>query len=411
MIAFLLSLLAAVMTQPTTTRAALPAGVDYVVAQDGSTKYRTIASALAAAEGEHRGRVVILVRDGVYNEHLAIKRSCVTLRGESRERTRIELSLPTGQWLNNPDDIGRGVVNVYGDDVILERLTVANTQSVRTHAFALYGRGTRTLTQDCDFLSEGNDTVGLWAPGGGLYYHARCHFRGQVDYLCPRGWCFVRDSTFFEVTDKATLWHDGEKDPRKKLVIVNSRFDGAQPFSLGRYPRDSQFYLVGCAFAAKVSDVRDDDVGNPAVDLHWGRRVYFSSSTHDGGATWSADNLTTAAGAPKAADITPAWTFGGAWDPERTDAPTIVEARLEGPERVVALRFSEAVTVRGQPVLITKLGERLPWTGENGRDTLRFATLDANDRPIALDLAGGAVEASLATTTTRPAAVELPEYK
>ncbi|MBM3853513.1 MAG: hypothetical protein FJ399_10200 [Verrucomicrobia bacterium] len=47
-------------------------------------------------------------------------------------------------------------------------LTVENTHGViGTHAFAIYGRGDRTVIQDCDVLSQGNDTLSLWRTGGG----------------------------------------------------------------------------------------------------------------------------------------------------------------------------------------------------------------------------------------------------
>ena len=88
---------------------------DVVVAADGSGNFKTIAQALASLDPAGKGRVVILIRDGVYNEHLAVRRSCVTLRGQSRKGTRVEYSLAYGDWDKHQDDIGRGVVNVYGD--------------------------------------------------------------------------------------------------------------------------------------------------------------------------------------------------------------------------------------------------------------------------------------------------------
>lgn len=385
---------------------------DIIVGSDSSADFSSISEAIASLEVTSSHRVVILIRDGVYTEQLLIERPNVTLRGESRKGTKIEFSIPK----RHPDEegpplIGRGVVNVYAEGVVLENLTVANTYPYRRHTFALFGRGTETLTQHCDFLAEGNDTVALWARGGGLYYHANCHFQGNIDYLCPRGWCYVVNSTFFEVDTRAALWHDGGKDPRKKLVVKNSVFDGAKEYALGRYPRDSQFYLLSCQFSENTQDVLDNNApDNPTDDFRWGRRVFFYDCHREGGdASWHADNLETAAGSPDPQQMTAAWTFEGRWDPERTDAPKVVEVRIGSPDRVVEVVFSEPVTVRGTPVLKTANGEALPWTEVNGTDTLTFALLNAEDAPLALELEEeGVIFASRASTQIRRAALELP---
>ena len=39
----------------------------------------------------------------------------------------------------------------------------------------------------------------LWLGDRGRYYHARCNFSGSVDFVCPRGWCYVTDCTFYDL--------------------------------------------------------------------------------------------------------------------------------------------------------------------------------------------------------------------
>ena len=383
---------------------------DITVAQDGSGKFKTIEAALASLENSSKFRVIIYIKDGVYTEQLVINRDNVTLRGESRKGTRIENSIPRRHPGEGPPILDRGVVNVYGNGVILENLTVANTYPFRRHTFALFGRGTQILTLNCDFVAEGNDTVALWARGGGLYYHANCYFQGNIDYLCPRGWTYVVNSTFYEVDTRAALWHDGDKDPRKKLVIKNSTFDGAKDYALGRYPRDSQFYLIGCKFSRTTQNVLDNDApDHPTEEFRYGRRAYFYDCHREGGdAAWHANNLQTAAGSPKPQDITAAWTYNGQWNPETQEGPRVVKMRISKPNRVVEVEFSEPVTVRGNPVLKTKKGKTLEWTAINGTNTLTFALLDAKDTPVALEVSDGTIFASEATTTTRPAILKLP---
>lgn len=385
---------------------------DMVVASDGSGKFTTVSEALASLEVTDTHRVIILVKNGVYTEQVNILRPNVTLRGETRKGTRIAYDLPR----RDPKAVAppaqyRGVVNIFADGIVLENLTVENTYPFRRHTFTLFGRGSYVLTTNCDFIAEGNDTVALWARGGGLYYHANCHFQGNIDFLCPRGWCYVINSSFYEVDTRAALWHDGGKDPRKKLVIKSSTFDGAKEYALGRYPRDSQFYLIGCQFSQTTKDVIDTNApSEPTDDFRWGRRVFFYDCHREGGdAAWHADNLHTAAGVPDTASMTAAWTFENLWDPERKDAPRVTEVRIGNPERVVEVVFSEPVTVRGNVVLQTKKGKTLPWTEVNGSQTLTFALLDKDDEPVALQVEQGVVFASLATTQVRKANLILPQ--
>ena len=382
---------------------------DVVVAADGSGDFKTVGEAIASLDPSATFRVVILIRDGVYKEHLAIRRSCVTLRGQSRKGTILQYPLAYGDWVNNQDDIGRGVLNVYGNDVVLENLTIRNTQTRRTHAFALFGRGDRTVTLDCDLLGEGNDTVSLWRDGGGMYYHARCGFTGAVDYVCPRGWCYVTDCSFFEVATSAGIWHDGKDDPNKKFVLHHCTFDGAQDFPLGRYHRDHQFYLLDCTFSPHVAREIISNTHAGEEPPKWGHRVYFFHCRHGGSdAPWCADNLDKAAGHPAPEQITAAWAFDGKWNPERPDGPKVLKiARGDsGGKPVVVVTFSEPVTVRGAPVLVAPDRKMTaPYLAGNGGEVLTFGPCPPSwpvSAPAAWDFAGGVIFASQAGATPRP---------
>ncbi len=377
---------------------------DLIVAKDGSGSFKTLGEALLNVTNASTHRIIIYVKNGVYNEKVTVNRPNVTIIGESRKNTRIEFSIPAGN-----ESISRGVFNIFGNGVVLENLTIANTYPHRRHTFALYGRGSFVITKNCDFIANGNDTVALWAEGGGYYYHDNCHFEGNIDFLCPRGWCYVNNSTFYEVDTRAALWHDGGKDPGKKLVIKNSKFDGARSYPLGRYPRDSQFYLIGCQFSDSTRNIIDTNApSSPNDDFHWGRRVYFADcSAEKGNPEWLNNNLSKAAGAPSISDITAKWTFDNKWDPERTDAPEVLEVKIGKVHRTVDVVFSEPVTVRGNPVIKTKAGKTLKWTASNGGSVLRFALLDKGDKPEKIDVGTGLIFASEANVNIRVAGLKL----
>lgn len=406
---------------------------DLVVAADGSGAFRSIQAAIdSLGQGKNgnqnakdipRERVVILIRDGVYREKLRIDRPCVTLRGESRKGTRIEFPQLSVEFQKKPDRLGRAVVNINADDVVLENLTAANT--ARTdgpqtsmfgrHAFTIYGRGDRTVLLDCDLLSEGADTVSLWQGDRGRYYHARCHFRGGVDFVCPRGWCYVVDCSFYEVRATAALWHDGSKDPDQKLVVRRSTFDGAPGWYLGRHHHDAQFYLLDCTFSATMADRplarhRYEDAQKDQALVRQnrlGERCYYHNCHRTGGDyAWFKDNLASAPGAPTPAQIDAAWTFGGTWDPETTTRPTITRAEADGQD--LTLTFSEPVTVKGRPRVVLRSRLAAEYAGGSGTSRLKFHTSKAVEPNDPWKLEDGTILASIATARPRLADRKAP---
>jgi PelA/Pel-15E family pectate lyase len=137
----------------------------------------------------------------------------------------------------------------------------------------------------------------------------------------------------------------------------------------------------------------------------WGERKFFYNCHRAGGDfEWFQDNLDQAEGSPGPEDITPAWTFGGAWDPESTTAPRITEVRRSG--NGVLLTFNEIVTVRGPVILKTDTGKSLTVVPRRFTDisTVEFACaepLDRNDLQKAFSLEQGQILATEASARER----------
>lgn len=150
-----------------------------------------------------------------------------------------------------------------------------------------------------------------------MYYHRNCYFEGYVDYVCPRGYCFIEESEFFGHNLTASIWHHGVKKDHK-FVIKNSKFDGVPGFPLGRHHRDAQFFLLDCTFS---NNMADKDIffapSNPPRVLEWDmdRNYFYNCHGSSIDYLWHADNLHEAEGSPKPSDITPQWTFNYLWDP------------------------------------------------------------------------------------------------
>lgn len=436
--------LAGLAAVPAAARAATPAPATYalapdiVVAKDGSGQFTTIQAALQSIPTDNRERKVILVRNGFYDEAVRVDAPYVTLRGESRLGARLQANRPANE---TKDEIGQGVVNIAATahDFVLEHMTVHNTVTqAGPHAFAVLGRADRTIIQDADLLSLGADTLALWrtdkskaemglseapgatplSPDGGRYYHTDLRITGAVDFVCPRGWCFMSNSEIVQIYPRAeaAVWHEGKGNADKKFVMKGCTFDGPPNFYLGRHHRDAQFFFIDCAFSECMRDkptyqvIYPLDGGTPspadiernrvaAAETLWGERRYFHNSHRAGGDYgWMADTL----GKAQAAKIDAAWTFAGTWDPERTDGPKVTSVVEQG--GVTRLTFDRLVTVKGAPQLVSASGQAGKYVEGSGTNVLVF---EAAGKPARLDFAQGAVIGTEAVSKTAFARTQL----
>jgi pectinesterase len=296
-----------------------------------------------------------------------VRQSHVTLVGEHRDSTRIVYAELRENWNkeHSGSDWGSGVVNIDTGvtDITLANLTVYNNYGWKygvfnKHQFAIRGAGTRIMLLCCNVVSDGGDAVSLWNKQDGMYYHADCRFEGWVDFVCPRGWCYITNSEFFGHNKSASLWHDGSEDKNQKLVVVNSYFDGVPGFPLGRHHRDGQFYLINCRFSRNMADrpIYYPSESPNAVPWRWGTRHYYFGCSREGDVfSWFKDNLETAGGSPRADDITAEWAFDGKWDPE-SSMPSV-------------LPFAFLPTPKQNASTVGSIGVRLSWVPGRNADS------------------------------------------
>jgi pectinesterase len=301
---------------------------DIIVAKDGSGNFSTVQAAVDSVPKNASRTWIILVKRGTYNEKVLITKDNIAIVGEDRDSTRIVYAELRSNWrLNNSSDIGAAVISLGNKvaNLTLANLTIYNNYGALNgktdHQFAIRGGGncTKIIVVNCNVWADGGDTMSLWNPASGMYYHANCDFKGYVDYVCPRGWCYITDSRFYGYNSSASIWHDGSVDSTSKFVIRNSMFDGIPNFPLGRYHKDAQFYLLDCEFSKNMADRYIYPVDS-ITKYKWGQRTYYWNCHRDGGDyKWFQDNLSLAyGGTVKEDDVTAFWTFKGEWDPERT---------------------------------------------------------------------------------------------
>lgn len=305
-----------------------------VVSLDGSGDYKSIQEAIDAAPSDLSSEYVIFIKKGIYKEKIFINKKFITLLGEDRTETVIEQAILRRQWIEtNTGDYGAATINIQDNitDLTLANLTVKNNfadvypdfEKPNDHSFTIRGGAgvDRVKIVNCNIISTGGDTLSLWNTAGGRFYHADCHFEGYVDYVCPRGYCFIEGCTFYGYNTNASIWHDGAGGKDHKLVVRNSWFDGVENFGLGRYHRMAAFYLLDCNFANQINNRTityvGDSVSSERDKLIYGKRIYYNnchrlSSDYD----WHKDNLSQAEGNPSPEDITSEWTFNDTWNPK-----------------------------------------------------------------------------------------------
>lgn len=371
------------------------------VAADGSGQFTSIQAAIDTIPRNNRDRCLIDIRDGTYQEKVLLAQDRITLRGQSRKGTQLRFYAPREEYDRRYDAIGPGVLNVFGDDVIVQRMTIENTQPNETHAFAIYGQPNRFILDDCEVLGSGGDTLSLWNTSHGMYYHRNCHFKGGVDFVCPRGWCFVRDSSFEAVGRSAMLWHDGHMNPNMKFVLRDCMFDGPQNFWLGRNHYPSQFYLLKARFASRMADkpVQTVEKHSSVAEPPLFERKYFWNCHREGGDfAWFRDNLDQALGSPSSETITPKWTFNDQWDPESNASPQIVAVEVDGDH--ILVQFDEDVAGAASAHIVKMDGSAANYLDGNGSSRLVFGGGNTVSPPARLE-PGESMNGTLATIATR----------
>lgn len=301
---------------------------DITVSKDGSGDFSKIQDAINSIDDNNNNYAIIYIKNGVYNEQLFIEKNNIAFIGENRDSVLIIYAVLRKNWRENHEsDYGASVVNIKNNvsDLFFHNLTIYNNYGTlfgdNDHQFAIRGGEgvTRIIITDCNIKADGGDTVSLWNTKDGMYYHKNCYFEGYVDYVCPRGFCYIEDSKFYGRNLTASIWHDGSGNEDHKFVIKNSYFDGVKNFPLGRFHRDAQFFIIDCIFSNNMADKKIFFApSNPPRTLQWGEeRIYFYNANGENkNYEWHKNNLEKYDSNLKPEDITAEWTFNYLWNPE-----------------------------------------------------------------------------------------------
>ena len=150
---------------------------------NGIPTYKTVQKAVDSVAADNKERVVILVKEGDYEEHIVVKSPYITLIGEDSEKTRIYYD--TKEWKGGDMTLRCAVkIDKTATGFSAENLTIENT-------YKYVGDGSN---ESCDALrNDANETsyVNLRILGyqdtlcanGGTQYYYKCYIAGNVDFI------------------------------------------------------------------------------------------------------------------------------------------------------------------------------------------------------------------------------------
>lgn len=317
---------------------------DIIVAKDGSGKFKTIQEAINSIPANNSKNVTILVKNGVYQEHIGIDKSYISIVGESKANTIIRYSIEREAWAkqNGNSTVGCAVVNigctsgfkkVSGTitNIVFGNITIENTYNntgVKTMAVKDESNSNKVYIVNCNVWGQGHDILSLWNKSAGMYYHADCSFKGALDYVCPRGWCYVVNSAFYNTSSSAPLWHEVAAGTTQKFTVRNSTFQPNSGYT-GKFKLmnannssnlGTRFILLDCNFSSSCNSKGT-----------FTEAYFYNCHGGSGDTSWHANNLTKLSAGLTQLQVTAKWTFDNKWDPENEFPSVLPMASIPQP--------------------------------------------------------------------------------
>jgi len=166
--------------------------VKFTVAQDGSGDFKTIQDAVNATKDLAPLRITIYVKNGVYQEKLAIPswKSNISIVGESIEKTVITNAdfsgkeRPAAEDMFSKNKFGTFTsytVLVQGNGCKLKNLTIINAAGRVGQAVALHVEGDEVVVSNCSLLGN-QDTLYAGTTNSRQFYES-CYIEGTTDFI------------------------------------------------------------------------------------------------------------------------------------------------------------------------------------------------------------------------------------
>jgi pectinesterase len=295
---------------------------DTVVAADGSGQYTSLQAAISAAPMKTdpaSPRWVILVKAGTYRERVYVQRERGNIHviGEDQEKTVLVYNLNAN--LPGPDDKPIGTfrtptLQIDGDGMIWENLTIANDAGPVGQALALRADGDKLEFRHCRFLGW-QDTILV---NRGRHYFKDCYVEGHVDFIFGAATAYFDRCHIHVLKDGYITAASTPKDQDHGYVFADCRITGADGVKtyLGRPWRDfAKTIFLRTDLSANVRPEGWHNWNKPAAEL----TTFYAEfgSTGPGASPDTRVPWARPLSAEHAAALTPAAVLGGSdgWNP------------------------------------------------------------------------------------------------
>ncbi|HEX8328565.1 MAG TPA: pectinesterase family protein [Hymenobacter sp.] len=246
-------------------------GYDFVVAQDGSGKFRTVQEAFNAVPDFRKKVTTIFIKKGTYKEKLILAGSkhFVSLIGEDRDKTILtydDYNQKKNIFGEDKGTSGSASCYLYGPDFSAENLTFQNSSGPVGQAVALWVASDRARFENCRFLGF-QDTLYTYGYGSRQFYK-NCYIEGTVDFIFGSSTAWFENCDIFCKKGGYVTAASTPDTTRFGYVFNKCRIRGDAPagsFLLGRpwRPHAKTVYL-NCELGAIIGPTGWD---------HWGKET------------------------------------------------------------------------------------------------------------------------------------------
>ena len=244
---------------------------DFVVAQDGSGRFRTVQEAFNAVPDFRKKVTTIFIKKGTYKEKLVLagSKQLVKLIGEDRDRTILtydDYNQKKNIFGEDKGTSGSASCYIYGTDFSAENLTFQNSSGPVGQAVAVWVDGDKAAFVNCRFLGF-QDTLYTYGRGSRQFYKG-CYIEGTVDFIFGSSTAWFEDCEIFCKKGGFVTAASTPDTARFGYVFSRCRIGGDAPagsFGLGRpwRPYAKTVYL-SCALSAAIRPEGWDQWGQEA---------------------------------------------------------------------------------------------------------------------------------------------------
>ena len=154
----------------------------FVVDKSGKGDFTMLQQAIDAVRAFDPDFVTtIFVKEGTYYEKIVVPDYVRDLKivGENREKTII--SNNDHALINNMGTFRTYTLQIRGNDITLENITIENNAPMVAQAVALHTEGDRIILKNCRLLGN-QDTLYTGGENAHLYFHG-CYIEGTTDFI------------------------------------------------------------------------------------------------------------------------------------------------------------------------------------------------------------------------------------